>query len=66
MDGEELQFHELGLYFANQSDLCTYFDEINRIARQCDKLNLLLNPTKTQEMMFSTQYFNPCIRASLY
>ena len=45
---------------ANQSDLCTYFDEINRIARQCDELNLLLNPTKTQEMLFSTQYCKPC------
>ena len=45
---------------ANQSDLCTYFEEINRIAKQCNDLNLLLNPTKTQEMLFSTQYVKPC------
>ena len=43
----------------NQSDLCSYFDEINRISKQCSDLNLLLNPTKTQEMMFSTQLVKP-------
>ena len=31
----------------------------NRISKQCSDLNLLLNPTKTQEMMFSTQLVKP-------
>ena len=44
---------------AYQSDLNSYFDEIHRIAKQCADLNLLLNPTKTQEMMLSTQYVKP-------
>ena len=29
-------------------------------AKQCVALNLLLKPTKTQEMLFSTQYVKPC------
>ena len=29
-------------------------------AKQCIALNLLLKPTKTQEMLFSTQYVKPC------
>jgi len=42
-----------------QSDLNIYYDEIKRISKQCDDLNLLLNPSKTQEIMFSTQRAKP-------
>ena len=32
---------------------------LNRISKQCGDLNLLLNPTKTQEMMSLTQLVKP-------
>ena len=44
---------------SNQSDLSAYLDEISRISKQCCDLNLLLNASKTQEMMFSTQLVRP-------
>jgi len=33
--------------------------QIKKVSKQCDDLNILLNPSKTQEMMFSTQRAKP-------
>ena len=43
----------------NDLDLCNYFSEINRISKQCMDLDLLLNASKTKEMLFSTQRLKP-------
>ena len=43
----------------NDLDLCNYFSEINRISKQCTDLDLLLNASKTKEMLFSTQRLKP-------
>ena len=40
---------------SNQEDLESYFSEIERISKQCTDLDLLLNASKTQEIMFSTR-----------
>ena len=44
---------------ANESDLSDYFYEISRITEQCKDLDLLLNPSKTKEMLFSTRRDKP-------
>ena len=44
---------------SNQEDLESYFSEIERISKQCTDLDLLLNASKTQEIMFSTQRDKP-------
>ena len=44
---------------SNPSDLAVYFDEVNRIAKQCHDLDLILNPRKTKEILFSTQRVKP-------
>ena len=44
---------------SNTDDLDNYFNEINRIATQCQDLNLLLNAAKTREMLFSTKRVKP-------
>ena len=44
---------------ANPLDLSNYFYEINRVANQCADLDLLLNASKTKEMIFSTQRKKP-------
>ena len=43
----------------DNQDLCNYFSEINRIAQQCTDLDLLLNASKTKEMLFSTRRDKP-------
>jgi len=42
-----------------QCDLNIYFYKIKRISKQCNDLNLSLNPSKTQENMFSTHRAKP-------
>ena len=44
---------------SDESDLSNYFSEVNRISNQCNSLDLLLNPSKTQEMLFSTKRIKP-------
>ena len=44
---------------SNKQDLDSYFNEIDRISRQCVDLDLLLNASKTQEILFSTQRTKP-------
>ena len=44
---------------SDNNGLSNYFDEINRISGLCKELDLLLNPSKTQEMFFSTKWDKP-------
>ena len=44
---------------SNQQDLDSYFNEIDRISKQCSDYDLLLNASKTQEILFSTQRTKP-------
>ena len=44
---------------SDNNDLSNYFNEINRISGLCKELDLLLNPSKTQEMLFSTKRDKP-------
>jgi hypothetical protein len=44
---------------SDDNNLSTYFNEIKRVSNQCEELDLLLNPTKTQEMLFSTKRDKP-------
>ena len=44
---------------SNNNDLSNYFNEISRVSNQCENFDLLLNPTKTQEMLFSTKRDKP-------
>ena len=43
-------------------DLESYISEIDRISKRCSDLDLLLNASKTQETMFSTQRDKPDTR----
>ena len=43
----------------NDLDLCNYFSKIERITKQCTDLDLLLNASRTKEMLFWTQRFKP-------
>ena len=40
---------------AGDADFANYLDEISRISLLCKSSDLLLNPTKTNEMLFTTQ-----------
>ena len=44
---------------SDNNGLSNYFDEINRISGLCEELDLLLNPSKTQEMLFFTKRDKP-------
>ena len=48
----------VGCIFDN-NDLSNYFNEINKISGLSEELDLLLNPSKTQEMLFSTKQDKP-------
>lgn len=39
----------------NKEDLRLYFKEIAKISKQCTDLDILLNASKTQKIMFYTQ-----------
>ena len=44
---------------SSNNDLCAYFNEVSRISLLCKDLDLSLNPSKTQEMLFSTKRVKP-------
>jgi len=44
---------------SSDNHLSNYFNEISRIASLCHDLDLVLNPSKTQEMLFSTKRDKP-------
>jgi len=44
---------------SDESDLSNYFSEVDRISNQCNLLDLLLNLSKTHEMLFSTKRIKP-------
>ena len=46
---------------SNFSDANMYFSEVARISEQCKSLDLILNPTKTKEMLFSTKKDKPTV-----
>ena len=46
---------------SNFSDANMYFSEVARISEQCKSLDLILKPTKTKKMLFSTKKDKPTV-----